>query len=310
MPPAAELLSPKSIVLATAAALTVLACATVWALLAARWSRRQPVLPHQPRRPVPWVGLDLLLVVLFYLTAQSGVAGLARVALDPGDLQTPPAGAPEESTAEHLVARLCTEGNGWVLLLCFVAAVVVAPLVEELFFRVLLQGCLEAAARRWRRRAPALRRLIPRAAGPIVLTSLLFAAMHFRTAGPAVNPRLAVFLLAGDVAAKLLMAVFAVCLVRWRAGATAADLGWVPQKLLGDVRLGLIAFAAIAAPLYLGQAALVCLLPKSLAPDPLPLFFLALVLGALYYRTHRIVPSIVVHAALNATSLALEWWAM
>jgi len=38
-----------------------------------------------------------------------------------------------------------------------------------------------------------------------------------------------------------------------------------------------------------------------------PLFFFALVLGTLYYRTHRLLPLIVLHAALNGTSLLLAW---
>ena len=40
-------------------------------------------------------------------------------------------------------------------------------------------------------------------------------------------------------------------------------------------------------------------------PDWIPLFFLALGLGHLYRKTHRIVPSIVVHFLLNATSITL-----
>lgn len=39
--------------------------------------------------------------------------------------------------------------------------------------------------------------------------------------------------------------------------------------------------------------------------DPIPLFFLALVLGWLYQRTHRLWPCVVLHTALNATSVAL-----
>jgi len=42
-----------------------------------------------------------------------------------------------------------------------------------------------------------------------------------------------------------------------------------------------------------------------LAPDPIPLFLLALVFGVLYHRTHRIVPSLVLHMAFNATSIIL-----
>jgi membrane protease YdiL (CAAX protease family) len=40
---------------------------------------------------------------------------------------------------------------------------------------------------------------------------------------------------------------------------------------------------------------------------PFSLFPLALVLGYLYQRTHRIVPSIVCHALFNATSLLALW---
>lgn len=295
----------NNLVLAAVVILAVSTCATAWILIAGRWRRGRPLTPYQPRRPVPWGAPDLLLIVVFYFTAQPIIAWVAGFVLNPNDIRPPPASSPGESSAEHLVAKLLTEGGPGVVALCFVSAVVVAPVVEELFFRVLLQGCLEALASRLRRRAPSMRRLIPRAGGPIVLTSLLFAAMHFRFAGPPINPRLAVFLLAGDSAMKVLLAVFAVCLVRWRGGATAADLGWAPQKLTGDVGLGLTAFAAMAAPLYLLQFDLNYYLPKTLAPDPLPLFLFALVLGTLYYRTHRIVPSLVVHAALNATSLAL-----
>jgi membrane protease YdiL (CAAX protease family) len=39
--------------------------------------------------------------------------------------------------------------------------------------------------------------------------------------------------------------------------------------------------------------------------DPIPLFFLALGLGYVYRRTHRIVPCIVMHAAFNAFSLSM-----
>ena len=42
-------------------------------------------------------------------------------------------------------------------------------------------------------------------------------------------------------------------------------------------------------------------------PDPIPLFFLALALGYLYQRTHRLWPSLVVHATLNSCSLLMLW---
>jgi len=42
-------------------------------------------------------------------------------------------------------------------------------------------------------------------------------------------------------------------------------------------------------------------------PTPVPLFFLALVLGYLYYRTHRVLPCIVMHMCLNGCSMWIAW---
>jgi hypothetical protein len=42
-------------------------------------------------------------------------------------------------------------------------------------------------------------------------------------------------------------------------------------------------------------------------PDCLPLFVFALALGYLYRQTHRIVPCIVLHACLNGGSMFLLW---
>jgi membrane protease YdiL (CAAX protease family) len=50
-------------------------------------------------------------------------------------------------------------------------------------------------------------------------------------------------------------------------------------------------------------AAIFALMHFSHGPDFIPLFFLALGLGYLYRRTHRITPSLVVHFLLNLTSM-------
>jgi membrane protease YdiL (CAAX protease family) len=39
----------------------------------------------------------------------------------------------------------------------------------------------------------------------------------------------------------------------------------------------------------------------------IPLFFLAMILGYIYQRTHRIVPCIVAHMAFNSISITLTW---
>jgi membrane protease YdiL (CAAX protease family) len=45
-------------------------------------------------------------------------------------------------------------------------------------------------------------------------------------------------------------------------------------------------------------------------PEPVPLLLLALVLGYVYQRTHRIVPCMVTHALFNGTSLVALWRVM
>jgi membrane protease YdiL (CAAX protease family) len=299
---------PAGNLILSAAIVAISACVVAWWWVAAERRQRRPVVPYQPRRPAPWQAIDLAVILLvYYVAMQWGVVALADAFFGPGAAQPPAIYDASGTQTEHVVAQLIAQGSPWVLLLCFVSAGVVAPITEEFFFRVLLQGWLETLERRWRRQMPMLRRLVPGGSGPIVLTSLLFASLHFRIGAPQINVRFVAFLLAGDAAARLLTLAFAVGWLRGHAGATAADLGWAPRTAPGDVKLGLAAFAAVAAPVYAVQITFQHLLPPYLAPDPVPLFFFALALGVIYYRTHRLLPVVVLHAALNGTSLLLAW---
>ena len=263
-------------------------------------------MPYQPRRPVPWGGFALVLVVLAYSAPLAAAAALVGHLLPAELTQAPRIQSVDDSGTAHTLVRLLEEADFRVLCACALSAVVVAPIVEEFFFRVLLQGWLESAQRRLRKQMPTLRRLMPGALGPILLTAFLFARMHFRVEGPMMPVAFLTLMLAADGAAKLLALTFAVVLLRAGLGTTVADLGWVREKFLADVGLGLLAFAAVAAPVYAAMFLLGNhLLPMYLAPDPFVLFPFALVLGTLYYRTHRIVPAIVLHMSLNATSLVM-----
>ena len=51
------------------------------------------------------------------------------------------------------------------------------------------------------------------------------------------------------------------------------------------------------------MAMMQALLPKDMVTDPIPLLFLAVPLGTLYLRTHRIIPSITLHMAFNAAGV-------
>lgn len=245
-----------------------------WAWAAARVSRGEPLVAYEPRRPVPWQGADLLVVALFFAAASGLFAVGFSIAIGPGH------GVDEEIKK-------------------FEAAVA-----------------------------------------------------------------------AGALANALTIGFALVWLVR-RTGAEASDVGWRRESLGRDVRIGLVAFAALSAPVYalqlflsqfssqqhpiievLGEQSggwlymLAGLSAVVVAPPaeefffrgllqgwleargwnhgaivftslffavmhwghgmaPVPLFFFSLGLGWLYQRTHRLLPSIVVHFCLNACSLML-----
>jgi membrane protease YdiL (CAAX protease family) len=285
--------------------LALVAGAGVWAWLVRRRRRGIPLVAYEPRRRVPWSGghaLGILLGHRFALELVPAlIVGVLGIEIAPPGAARPPA----QTATDHPVRQLLNDSPGLgVLLLCVVVVALVAPIVEEFVFRVVFQGWLEAEEIRERRRRCGSR-YFPRGAWPIVLVSLVFALLHYRTAGPAVSSRFLLASLIGSGVANLLVFGLAVWLLRRSAGATWEDLGLAPVRLGRDLCMGLVAFAAAAPLVYLAQTIAIGLLPRSIAPDPAGLFVFALALGFLYYRTHRAGPSVVVHMALNGTTLAL-----
>ncbi len=234
MPPLAALLQAAFLMLAM---LAVAACAAVWTAALRRWRRGQSVLPYQPRRPVPWGGIDVVAVLVVYIVSTPLVMQAARSWFG---LEIPIAApaAPSPLDIEHPLARVLSERPSvWAVLICAAAAVVVAPVAEELLFRLLLQGWLESLERRMRRQMPLLRQVVAGFA-PVTLVAVLFAAMHFRRAedwdAQTIVCRQGIYLVASVVTVTAL-----ICWLRFAAGATLADFGIVPGKLVADVKVGL-----------------------------------------------------------------------
>lgn len=285
--------------------LAIVAGLGVWMWLLARRRRGIPLLAYEPRRVVPWgTGHALLVVVGHRLALElaprliAGLVGISAIAAGPAD-------QPAASSTDHPVSQLLRERPGFgVLLICALSVVLVAPIVEEFVFRVVFQGGLEAddrRARRQRRGVPGW----PRGLMPMGLVSLVFAALHYRVASPALNSQFILAAVIGSAVANLLVMCVSVWLLRRTTGATWEDLGLVPRRLARDVRMGLVAFLAAAPLVYGAQALALWLLPRSIAPDPVGLFVFAMALGYVYFRTHRATPSIVVHMTLNGSTLAL-----
>ncbi len=178
----------------------------------------------------------------------------------------------DEVESGHPLIRMVLESppSPWVLVLAGVAAVVVAPICEEITFRLLLQGWLERwedARLGWRKQA--------------VDTSTTETPAVSETDATVATIEAPVLPIAPlDTAEPLLEDDPPV------RGVAGLPYGWLP----------IIVSAAAFGLAHFGYG-----------PEPIPLFFLALVLGYLYQRTHRIVPSIVAHALFNLFTMIVLW---
>jgi len=284
-------------------------CASLalWVWIARRAIRRQPLIPWQPRRIVPWQAVDLLAILVVHVFLAGVVVDADRILFpDVAAMAALPSGDAKPTTEHDILVLLREERGPASLFICLLAAVVVAPVTEEVFFRLLLQGWLERVERSWRG-LPWLGRGGMRGWAPVLGSALAFAALHSRTASLPPSPQVILHALVCDTIVKLGTTGFALAWVRWRAGATWEDLGFPRGQLRRDLLLGLAAALATIPWIYVLQWTLTQWLPETLSPDPLTLTPFAMVLGLLYYRTHRIAPAIVLHMALNASSLALAW---
>lgn len=280
----------------------IAACVVVWARLIVNWWAGRSVLPYESRRPVPWRLRDVALAVIVYLAAPIVLVGLGHqwfgLSMDRAVAEEMPL------DANHPLARVLIDSpSGWAIWVCILSAVVVAPLTEEVVFRLVLQGWLESVERRMRRSMRGLARIA--GAGPIMLVALLFAGMHLREPAPPMPSSTLALLLGIQTVANLLSVALILCWLRFVVRAKGVDLGIVSGKVAGDFRIGLVGFLAVTVPVYMVLIVAKKLLPGNTVADPIPLLLLAVVLGTLYYRTHRILPAIVLHMAFNSVAVLL-----
>lgn len=281
-------------------AFVVILAALLWAAWATRplyWlPRKAGWLITTRRGPVAWRTVDFPLaaaaVIVLTIVAQ-------RVFVPAGAPVAPP--APVDAPRHDLEVIIADAKGPGLLLLAAFAAVVVAPVFEELFFRVLVQDWIEVQSAAWC--------ATPRFA--LLATAAFFALLHTRAPGPEPSLDQVVGVMSAMVAAEL-------CAIPWLLGLLArrtrgpwrrAVWGgiWAIRR---DIAVGLLALAAAAPAVYALQAALRSLVEHAppdwrFAPDPAPLFLLAIMLGWLRLKTRRMTASLVLHSGVNLISLML-----
>jgi len=207
----------------------------------------------------------------------AGLAALAPVRLIQG-LLLYCLGTPEMQSGHPLVQMLVDgEPNLIVMLLAAFAVVVVAPVCEEITFRLLLQGWLEKweAERLGWHDEPSLE---VNASGEVRISaadSMTNDEAQMTNEGTPDS---------GDSSFVFRHSSLDSPPQRGIAG---WPFGWLPIAV-SSLLFGLAHFGY--------------------GPEPISLFFLSLLLGYVYQRTHRIVPCIVAHALFNLFTVVVLWW--
>lgn len=282
MPPK-DVLPPAIIWLLTAVTSLGLLAALLLAIKA--W-RKPPLLAYEPRRPVPWGANDLVATLLFVLVL-GYIAGQIVTRIY--------AGLPAEaSTAADFYANSAVEICGMAIGIALVWLQAGATLADLGFSTAYL----------WRDLWIGTVALLATVAPIVGLQALLetwFPYKHPLIEAIRAHPD-AQTLLATAFAALVAAPLFEEFLFR------VLLQGWLEaiEFRRRTVRLGIpgdgpawwpiLVSSLFFSMMHLGQGA-----------ASIPLFFLALVLGYLYQRTHRIWPSLVAHFLLNAGSMVVLW---
>jgi membrane protease YdiL (CAAX protease family) len=170
--------------------------------------------------------------------------------------------------------------------LLFIAAALVAPLFEELVFRVLLQGFLERAFTHqgplWELLLEPARERPSCAIAPFDEAFAEGASQQAQPGSPSVAAELNPYAAPQEI--------------------QEGDLTPLPADGQQPELRGPPAWCPIAI-----SAVIFALLHFTHGPDWVSLIFLAAGMGYLYQRTHRLVPSLVVHFGLNALSMWMLW---
>ena len=324
-------------------------CAIVWALIIARLTRRQPLAPLWPRRQVPWSGWLVLLAFVLYILVTGLILEAAQVVvygslnvknqdntqqlklalaaktiggfvstlltaavlnsagatkIDLGldtrwfrtDLLLGLAGflavlpvvllikwlllpySPENHPLEKVMRN---QPSPSMILWITLVAVVAAPVVEEFLLRVVFQGWLE--------------RCFFRGVQPEVAQAVLVMEPPDDPTSPALFDESNPYAPPPRLETSAISVTAPLESNNWESTGMETEQcvpsGW-------RAAMPIVISSALFAGMHYGHGI-----------DPIPLFVLAVVLGWLYQRTHRLWPCVVLHTALNGLSITMMFLA-
>jgi membrane protease YdiL (CAAX protease family) len=256
-----------------------------WASALRRLARGHPILEFEPREPVPWGLVDVLFTAVTLLLAQMAAYVVLWQVFDLGPLQDSDKMTPQ--------ARV-------VLVLAMGVAQVGTAAISFLFLGWSARARLPDFGMDARRLGPDVRT-------GLVAFAMLAPPVYAIQAGltqwfPSEHPLIRLLQKQADPFVYAVV-IFAAVLV-----APVVEEYFFRVLLQGWLEKALSRPANSAQPRYLplvASATLFAWMHAEHGPDPIPLFLLAVGLGYLYQRTHRILPSITVHFLLNSVSLAV-----
>ena len=263
------------------------------------------IISEKDRYSVPWDGFDV--VVLFILWISLTIACLHGVLLlsGSGNVEAP---SPRTVTDKHPLTQLLEQGRKQpvILLVAFLCAVILTPMTEEFLFRLVFQGWLQKkTASLWNVPSEKNAKYLPGGLS-VFGVSLVFAAMH---GGQRSEHSVEVLFygISGLAIANLLTLCIGVSYLAITRRASRRELGFSSNHLTFDLLLGCGTFILCGPAILFLNMLLRSAFPEN-ATDPIPLFLFSIALGCLYFKTRRLLPSIVMHACLNGFSFfALIW---
>jgi membrane protease YdiL (CAAX protease family) len=218
-------------------------------------------LVHAGRQDLGWeprlLPYDISLGVIVFLMAAPFIYGLQAILLHYWPKQHP------------LIELLQQTDDAWIWGLTAISVVVVAPVVEEFAFRVLLQG--------WMEKVLHLADVLP---GPRTITAegsdttsgaAAFSAQENRPAKPDAPQKSTTTQVTAET-----------------------DVGHSSVRALRRGSIAIVCSASVFSVLHADHG-----------PAWIPLFFLGILLGYLYLKTHRVAPCMVLHGMLNGCSFLL-----